>query len=128
MGTTNDNHCNIYLMSLLLTVVIIIWGINCDIRTDFPKSSHIWIFTFMSSFQRSSHRWSVLHRFIDPVKGTSFLRNSCVPICCIYHVLNCTCASFHCAFHDLVNWQFRLIVWMSLFLINQILTNVPFWN
>ena len=40
MGTTNDNHCNIYLMSLLLTVVINIWGVNCDIKTDFPKSSH----------------------------------------------------------------------------------------
>jgi len=50
VGTTNDNHCNIYLISLLLTVVINIWGVNCDIKTDFPKSSHIsWFFSIMFS-------------------------------------------------------------------------------
>ena len=42
MRTTNYNHCKVYWMSLILIVGVNILGVKCDIKTDFPKSGHIY--------------------------------------------------------------------------------------
>jgi len=38
---TNYNHCKVYWISLVLIVGVNILGVKCDIKTDFPKSGHI---------------------------------------------------------------------------------------
>ena len=42
MRATNYNHCKVYLISLVLIVGVNILGVKCDIKTDFPKSGHIY--------------------------------------------------------------------------------------